>query len=198
MYPPGHYPYGQVALVRVAPDGSRVGDATATDTLFEAALDAAEGRSWERSVPGWKDADPDPALEVPGWRSTQQRRLKVAVRNLGLDSGIATQHRIAMALYVDTLVLRDAASRIRACPGDRARGQAVQAVLEARPAEHRLVRLLIAGHLAGLWGRPWWWRRGVLRPLGPFRSSGTPPGCPQIRSAKGSTKGGRGPPGAPG
>jgi hypothetical protein len=200
LYPPGHYPYGRVPLMHAAHDGSAVRGATVAGTLFGAALDAARCCPWERSIPAWSDAEPDPALQVPGGWSTQQRRLDLALRILGLgdDLSATTQHAIATALDVDTLVLRDVAKAMRDSPGYRARGQAVEAVLGARPAERRLTWLLVAGHLAGLWGRPWWWRRGALRPVGPFRVSGTHRVRPKIRPASGSTKGGRGPPGCPG
>lgn len=200
LYPPGHYPYGRVPLAHLAPDGSAVRSAVFEGTLFAAALDAAQGCAWERSIPAWSDAELDPTLQVSGGWSTQQRRLCLALRILGLDGDVpaAPQHAIATALHVDTLELRDAARAIDASPGYRTRGQAVQAVVEARPVEQQLPRLLVAGHLAGLWGQPWSWRRGALRPMGPFRVWGTPPWLAQTRTTSGSTNAGRSPPGPPG
>ncbi len=50
LYPPGHVPYGRQRLAPVAPDGNPLVSAKGAErfrgTLFEAALDAAEGQVW--------------------------------------------------------------------------------------------------------------------------------------------------------
>ncbi len=73
LYPPGYAPYRRQALVRLGPDGTDLQhDEPETlmrsfeSTLFEAAVDASQGRAWARE-PG----------DVPGerWWSTQGRHL---------------------------------------------------------------------------------------------------------------------------
>lgn len=198
VYPPGHVPYGQRALVAVGPDGSAVRDGDASATLLEAARDAADGRAWERSIPTWSDADPDPDLDLPGWWSTQRRHLDLALRLTGVDPELDDRAREARcgALDVDTLVTMEGARAIRDRPGYRARGRAVVDVLAALPTSP-LRRLLAAGHLAGLWGPPLWWDGAVLRPLA-FRPAERGADGVSSASAIRSTNLGRGPPAAPG
>jgi len=174
LYPPGHFPWGRKALAPVAPDGSAVAGADLCDTVFEAAIDAADSVSWERSIPTWSDQEPDPDLDVAGWWSTQHRQLAFCTRLVGADPGLSDddRHRISEALHVETLVAIEGAAAIREAPGYRARGRAVRDVL-ARLVLGVLRKLLVAGYHAGLWGRPLWWD-GVLRPL-VFRTSGTDP-----------------------
>lgn len=194
VYPPGHVPYGRVPLMHVGSDGSTVRDATWTGTLFEAAIDAAEGRAWERPVRRWNGETPDPALVVPGDWSTQLSRLDLGVRCLGLASDLPgpIRYQIARALGVDTLLLRETCAWMTA-GGYQARGQAVRTVLDALGPTPKLDRLLHAGHLAGAWGRPWKVLAGSRR-LVAFRPAGTPPAGGTIRSSTRSTKGARSPP----
>ena len=174
LYPSGHYPWGRAALAPVAPDGSAVAGSDLRDTVFEAAIDAADGVAWERSIPTWSDQEPDPTLDLPGWWSTQCRQLGFSLRLVGADRDLTDddRHRISEALHVETLVAVEGAAAIREEPGYQARGRAVRDVL-GRLVLGVLRKLLVAGYHAGLWGRPLWWD-GVLRPL-VFRTSGTDP-----------------------
>jgi len=177
VYPPGHYPWGRGALVPVAPNGHAIIDADLRDTVFEAALDAADRTAWKRPVPPWSDQQPDPTQAAAGWWSTQCRQLGFSLRLLGLDDDLDDdqRHRICGVLHVETLFAKDAVAAIATSPGYRSRGEAICKLLD-RVVHGVLRRLLIAGHYAGLWGRPLWWD-GVLRPL-VFSSSGTdPPSC---------------------
>lgn len=160
VYPPGHVPYGRVAVVPVDLAGREVrtesGERGLSGTLFEAALDAAAGDRWPRSG----------AVER-GTRRTQGRRIERASSLLGLAlaTPARTRERLAAALAVPLLRLRESPRECwmaGASWTDRGR-QLERVLLEVRePA-----RLLVAGQVAGLWGRPSRWDpgggRGVLR-----------------------------------
>jgi hypothetical protein len=180
VYPPGHYPYGRVAVAPAAPDGEllRKGDADATETsnaegdavsrpldwvlsVFSAAQDASQGQAWPRESPA-------------RWR-TQGRWLQLGARLLGIgpvadDVADEQRHREQMAetLGVPALHLLEGARRFRLSRGYRERGRAVVEVLQQLPVPRSLSeRLLAAGAIAGLWGRPSRWDPGgrTLRPL---------------------------------
>jgi len=175
LYPPGHVPYGRVAVAPRAPDGGAVQVARARPleayraTLFEAALDAAEGSAWHREHEG----------ATAHWWPTQHRSLAVATRLLGLADEVPARHReqVAELLGVERLCVHEAARSIRAAPGYRARGRAVCRVLAAVPPGRFVPeRLLECGTLAGLWGAPLRWlpESRTLRRR-PFRGAGTHP-----------------------
>jgi hypothetical protein len=180
VYPPGYYPYGRVAVAPVAPGGEllREGDADVTETsgaqgdavsraldwvltVFGAAQDAAEGHAWPRESPS-------------GWR-TQGRWLQLGARLLGIGpaaDGTADEQRyreqMAGMLGVSALHVLEGARRFRSSRGYRERGRAVMALLARLPTPRSLgERLLAAGAIAGLWGRPSRWDPGgrVVRPL---------------------------------
>ena len=175
LYPPGHVPYGRQRIAPVAVDGGAVhsesGDAVEAfgSTAFVAAVDAANGRAWSRDgrEPWW------PAQGR--WLARLMRWVGVAV-----DIDDELRARLAATLGVAQLLLRDQARRIAAAPGYRRRGEAVVMVLAALGRDARVYyRLVLAGHEAGLWGRPLRWdadaarlRRLPFRPC-PARS---PPG----------------------
>ena len=167
VYPPAHFPYGRRALAPCTtaghePSGS---DRDWHETVFAGANDAARLQPWPREAKGGSD----------WWWSTQGRLFDLALTLTGTHPDLADElrHRIAETLRVPALVLREQAARIRAQPGYASRGRAVAAVLDhlVGPVVRRL---LVVGHLAGLWGRPLWWD-GVLRPVAAFSSSGTDP-----------------------
>lgn len=156
LYPPGYAPYRRQAVLRVGPEGSRVhgddGDRLRGDfgeTVFEAALDAREGRPWPRQTRG------EPQRS---WGS-QGRQLELVSRLVGVARGLADRVRevIAAVLSVGTLHLREAS----VAQGYRAIGEAVCRVLRRlRGGPRRAVHLLTCGHLAGLWGEPLHWDAG--------------------------------------
>ena len=173
LYPPGHLPYGRLALAPSAPDGSaiRVPPPQPLEayraTLFEPALDAAAGLAWRRQHPGASSR----------WWPTQHRRLALATHILGIAPALDARRReqVAELLGVDTLRLHEAAARLRQAPGYRARGEAVCRVLEALPAGRFVTeRLLECTALAGLCGAPLRWlpETRTLRRR-PFRSAAT-------------------------
>jgi hypothetical protein len=172
LYPLGHVPYGRQRVAPVDLEGRATGVPGRPLhwrwTLFDAALDAADGDPWDRASAGgsrW-------------WWSTQGRLLSRCLDLVGVAPGqeLDQRHGLAEILGVDTLVLLEGVAAIWAQPGYRSRGRAVVNVLEAIPRHSILDRVLRAGHLAGCWGPPLRWESelGVLRPL-EFSSSGTDP-----------------------
>lgn len=179
VYPLGHFPYGREPLIAVAPDGKpsqeeqAKGDEDACwkDTMFQAALDAAERKAWPREH------------RKPSQRWwPQQRRLLVwamTLLGIGLDPVSKGAERIAAALAVPLVLLKQGLEQIRARPGYHSRARAVRCVLRSIPADAgRLDRLLAAGCLAGMWRQPFRWdphtkklRALVFRPAG----TGVPP-----------------------
>lgn len=173
LYPPGHVPYGRSAIAPVSHDGALILDDRPVqdqggnwqDTLFKAAIDAARGTAWVREAEHGSNT----------WWSTQVRRITWALALLALGP-LPTDHRhkAARILDVDTLALLEQERAIDSAPGYRSRGRAVELTLSELDGPRLLERLLIAGHLAGLWGPPHVWDpdRRVLRRLAP---SGTDP-----------------------
>lgn len=181
LYPPGHVPYGRRPLLRQAPDGGTVrgddeGVGRRRGTLFEPALDAAEGREWPFAFAFATGAD--------GVRSTQRRRLRwlSALVGVGAHQGSRLRVSLAEALGVGVVLLTDRARTVAASSGSvlRRRGAAVVAVLEraSRGVRSAFGRLSVSGYLAGMWGRPLLvGPRGHLRPRTSLRRAApTEPG----------------------
>ena len=154
LYPPGHVPYGRVAVTPIAFDGAAVVGSPQAErfvgTLFEAAVDAAAGRPWHRECEGGSDR----------WWSSQGRWLQLATLLVGVAVGLSSRCRqqLAAVLSVDVLLLHEQAKRQGQSPGYRQRGQAVVTVLESLPKGHFLFdRLAECGHLTGRWGAPHRW-----------------------------------------
>ena len=113
--------------------------------FHEAALDGAQGHWWPVDGLGSEG--------TPGLLATQRRH----VERSGLLLGLGTQERVAQRqgeiLDLVGLELRQARSAYHQ-GGLRGRSRGVVRVLLALEAG-RDDRLLAAGHVAGLWGRPW-------------------------------------------
>lgn len=172
LYPPGHVPYGRQAVAPATP-GAADDAKVFSGTLFDAALDASEGKAWPRNCPGGSDR----------WWGTQGRRLARA----GLVAGVepVTPHTLreqqACALDVGNLLLLDGVRTIETTPGYRARGQAVRSVLDRLSHGPRIFkRVSVSGHLAGLWGAPCEWdpRARRLRSWAFWQGGTGPPGLP--------------------
>jgi hypothetical protein len=163
LYPPGHLRYGRQPVVPCHPSGGLLTDPDTAqpvwqETLFAAALDAAEGQRW----PAHSPADDERR------RRTQGCRLTLAATLLGIhpDVDARTREWIAARLQVPTMTLRTAAGQWGTCW--QARGSAIRSVLHVLPLDGRLLdRLLAAGALIGLWPSPQRWeplRRTWVRP----------------------------------
>lgn len=166
LYPPGHVPYGRVAIAPMTADGElivepaepvdeRAGAERQPDwsaTLFGAALDAAAGSAWPREQPS-------------RWR-TQRRWLVRGAAVVGLVAAAVSAaepsaEHVARQLDVPTLSVLEGGTRWRAAGGYRHRGRAIVGVLaELRPSRRVAERLLAAGAIGGLWGRPSPWDPG--------------------------------------
>jgi hypothetical protein len=172
LYPPGHVPYGRIAVAAAAPDGSPIrahdGVERYRGTLFEASLDAADAKPWHREHKGSTDR----------WWGTQLRRLALAAQLLALAPGIPSPRReeVADILGVDLLMLREQAQKLRDGQGYQQRGIAVRQVLDALPHGSFLPeRLLECGYLASCWGAPHRWLPQIATlHRQAFRATGTP------------------------
>lgn len=188
LYPPGHRPYGRKSVAPATVQGELVlapsvegpaADPAAVSpgkgapparrpawpqTIFDAAVDAASGAAWSRgSSSGVRAAG--------GSWGTQGRALVLDAQLLGIHPATSerSRERIASALDVPHLTLRDAARAFASAGGYRSRGAAVVSVLDRLAPRRSLVDdLAYCGAVAGLWGRPSRWDPGgrVLRGAG--------------------------------
>ncbi len=182
VYPPGHVPYSRQA---VAPVDERGRVATPEHeaacwraTLFDAALDAANGERWlHEAVLG------DPV--TPRY-TTQRRWLERAGRILGLSTTGRRSEQIAEELDLMVLEHHPARQRFQTRSLEE-RGAAVVSVLDQLRLDSGLwQRLLIAGYQGRAWARPWVWSPQVGRLLSPWsqvaRAVRGPPTANEIRS----------------
>lgn len=161
VYPPGHVPYGRVAVAPVSREGGMLPDAEGEHwqgTVFEAAADASEGIRWSSESPA----------DDPRRRRTQGRHLSVAEELLGLATDLSDEQRAIVAEYlrVPTMLLREAALE----PGSSwtERGGAIAAVLAELELTSSLPeRLLAAGSCVRRWPVPWISEPGGLRSVVP-------------------------------
>jgi hypothetical protein len=150
VYPHGYAPYQRQPLAPISPSGGPVlglESATAFEgTVFTAALDAAQGKAWQRS---------SQERNRPYW-GTQLRQLQRALLLSGVSQALSEnmQHQIATILGVASLLLHEWSQKLGQA-GYRLRGQAVKVVLEQmRPSTQSARRLAEAGCILGLWGTP--------------------------------------------
>lgn len=151
-----------------AEEQSQSGEGPWRGTVFDAALDAADGLPWDRVSPGGSDT----------WWGTQVRLLMLCMDLVGVNPDLSAElrHQLGELHGVDTMTLELCAKEVVRSPGYRSRGQAVATVLGRIPTRSALRRILAAGHLTGRWGRPLWWdgEVGVMRSWA-FPTSGTDP-----------------------
>ncbi|MDT8442534.1 MAG: hypothetical protein RQ723_12880, partial [Desulfuromonadales bacterium] len=147
-----------------------------SNTIFAAALDAAQGVAWKHAEQ--LAVSPD---GCDRWWSTQKRHLAGALRLVGVDPTLAIElrHQVAEVLSVPALVLTEAASELVGSAGYIACGKAVVKVLDVLPqGAHLAARLAESGFLVALWSAPLCWdphRRCLLRkPFQPLRTRGPP------------------------
>jgi len=164
LYPPGYGPYQRESVAPVDSVGELVcvGDGEATGnrgmlawcrTFFAAVLDAAEGIGWSRESPA----------DDSRRRRTQRRYLELCATILGLSHEIEDEacQRIAACLGIAWLALSDLRAVYQSAQTYLTRGPVIADVLEMVPVDRSLAhRLLTAGFIAGLWGRPKRWDPG--------------------------------------
>jgi len=159
IYPPGHVPYGRIAIVAADSEGRRIrGDALAL-TVFSAVFETTDRDGGAR----------EGAVHVPRvHRRTRGRRLGLCAALVGI-AGLVTdpvRGRIADALSVPALLLREAAQAYSASCSMHERASVIRSVLVSVALATRRIGLLAAGYFARLWGRPHHWDSvgQVLRP----------------------------------
>lgn len=165
LYPPGYGRYDRTPVaptsssgevVRVGPYGDsekQSGGPAWERSVHSAALDASRGESWPRESPA----------SDPRRRRTQRRYIVVSATLLGLSAELEewVVQRIANCLGIAYLVLLDLRCTYKAAPTYQGRGAAIVSVLELIPVDRTLAhRMLMAGFLGGLWGRPARWDPG--------------------------------------
>ncbi len=172
LYPPGHVPYGRVAVTPASTAGTllldgQTGEPAWEATVFGAALDAAHGERW---------AEDSPASD-PRRRRTQGRWLEIASRLTGIHPGLvdAVREQIATRLGVAAMTLRTAAQAWAVACSWTARAAAALLVVDKVAVTASLAdRLLSAGALADLWPAPRRWDRSHATLLGPFQRAALP------------------------
>lgn len=173
VYPAGFARYQRQPVAQTA-----YGSSDLRETREERALEAFEGSQFEAAVDAWKGKAwlREWVAGLRKWWETQRRQLEKALRLLGLDPGMGQEKslRIAQVLDMDHLAMVEQKRKLVVQPGYRCRGHGVITMLQALvkrtcPVE----RLLLAGHQAGLWGKPLWWdvEAGIIRQV-PFRVVG--------------------------
>lgn len=163
LYPPGYGPYQRESVAPLDSAGElvRVGDGEAGKsgvlawcrTFFAAVLDAAEEIGWSRESPA----------DNLRRRRTQRRYMELCATLLGLSHEMEDEvcQRIAACLGIAWLLLSDRRAVYQSAVTYRERGPVIKSVLEMIPLDRSLShRLLTAGFIAGLWGRPKRWDPG--------------------------------------
>lgn len=184
LYVPGWVPYGRQPVAPAKLDGGR--GAGWEGTLFELALETSQGERWSWEIE-LRDKD---GLFTGMCRlgyTTEYAHLDACTRLLGVHGHqeVELRHSIGEMLVVPTQILLGLASRDDR-PRYLARARVVTEVLDRLPSPADWQALLVAGHLAGLWGEPLWCRDGHLVPLA-FRGSGTPQSKARRRYVQRST-----------
>ncbi len=164
LYPPGWGPYRRQPVTGLDHLGAVVTDdddqIDLDGTIFQAAVDATDGTAWEREC----TVDDEP------WWGTQWWHLVYAMLLLGIhpDLDARVRERVAVVLDVPLVVLGDA-TRLSKQRGYSVKGEAIMGIVGRLPRHERRpdLRLMRAGAVVGLWGRPLWWDEGcdTLRPL---------------------------------
>lgn len=146
VYPTGHVPYAQCSLAQVDFRGEpveRLQPAEPDGALFEAAAAAAAGRPW--------------AGEPGRSPRTQRRWMERSAQLLGLVPSPVVEW-IRDQLGVAGMDHHQASIQYQATASLKAQGKAVLNVERRINRDRsRLLRLLAAGSLSGLWGHPFLW-----------------------------------------
>lgn len=199
VYPPGHVPYGRVAVAPVDAEGRLV------YAVRETVAEPASVASCPGPIGPDLDAEPDSARRPLGWGvslfgaaedaaealpwsrvdcggaeswRTQGRRIALAATLLGLtgaDDGSAEAHDAGL-LGVPALTRMESTAAYARAGGYRGRGDAVMRSLREfdRSGACMLDWLLAAGCDAGAWGAPWRWDPLGRRLLPVVRRSRSP------------------------
>ncbi len=181
LYPPGHVPYGRVAVTPTSTAGTpllegETGEPAWGATVFVAVLDAASGERWAADSP----------VSDPRRRRTQGRWMDTASRLAGIhhDLSATVREQIATRLGVATMTVHAATQTWAVARDWTARAAAILLVVAKLPVTAILAdRLLSTGALGKLWPAPRRWDRSRAALLGPFLSASSPPSlCSSARA----------------
>ena len=183
LYPASLTPYLRTALVVAGAGEREAGPGDASSALlgqspFRAAAEAATEEQWQDRDAGHSGLSGELRAASP-WRRSRMRQLSRLEEWVGLSATLLPEEQMARAevLGVETVLLRERASRPASSATVQQRGAAVCEVVSALGrSDCQLERLMWAGHLAGLWSAPWFWdaRSQSYRPCR-FRASGVMP-----------------------
>jgi len=179
VYPLGFTPYARQALaplasVRAAASGSAAISSPWDRTVFEAAVRAAEGKLGLRDV---IHGDPVEPRYATGHRRTQRAGLLLG---LAAQTDERVAEVVAQSLGLLGLDHRAGRQAFSGAHTRRGQGTAIVSMLHVLPTAGALeMRLLGAGFLVGLWGRPALWNaRTSSRTFPPFAAPSAPPRGP--------------------
>ncbi len=174
LYPPGFYPYGRQKLAQVSADGSLVVEEDShrfSDTLFDAALDAAVGDVWHQES---TNNSLTPRL------TTQNRHLDRIIRLFGIggDEKPRQREELSQILMIPGQLLHDCTASLQDIISPRLKGKIICRILDKIPFFVNIFeRLVEIGAGAGLWPTPLFCKsRGLLQltPFHPVRTRGAP------------------------
>jgi hypothetical protein len=147
IYPSGYDPYGRAPWIDAAPDGTI--SAGPGVSIFRAACDLARNIRWPALA-----AQSKGHLDTCGTSKTQERRIRLTCHFFGILPGQSDELRekSSACLGVPVMILRDAATKIRAGPALKNHAEAVVAVFQSvRPA---LNKVIAQRAQVGLWKPP--------------------------------------------
>lgn len=163
LYPSGYYPYSRHTLAPVDMEGNQLArsdknTSLLVGTLFEAAVDAANGIPWQ--------SESNAGHLTPRF-PTQIRHIQRAAILLGIapDTGQYLREETAQILTVPGQLLHNTTNQINlpTC-GYQCYGNEICHVLQYIPAETLFERLAEAGASAGLWAAPYFLINNMLQP----------------------------------
>lgn len=179
VYPLGFTPYARQALAPLASVRAAASEPAAISspwdrTVFEAAFHAAEGKLGLRDV---THGDPVEPRYATGRRRTQRAGLLLG---LAAETDERVAEVVAQSLRLLGLNHRAARQAFAHARTRRDQGAAIISTLRVLPTTGALEpRLLGAGFLVGLWGRPALWdARTSCRTFPPFAAPPAPPRGP--------------------
>ena len=151
-YPPGYAPFLRKPLVSLAVNGLGLSrdepGSVLSNTIFQAALDAAQGKTWPKGV----------VTPTEQCFMTQTRRLRRIARLLGISPHMGTRERervVVGCLEIPVLAAHEAHQSLEKNHGYQSLGRNMRRVLCELASGFRVYeRMLESGYLNGFWGRP--------------------------------------------
>jgi hypothetical protein len=159
-YPPGYAPFLRKPLVFLAVNGVGIckdeSDSALSDTVFQAALDAAQGEAWPK----------DAAAPAEQCFMTQIRHLHRIAILLGVAPHMEAREReriVLGCLEIAGLTAHEAHQSLEKDHGYQNVGRNTKRVLYELASGWRVYeRMLESGYMNGFWGRPQIFSRSVF------------------------------------